>query len=124
MTSTKTDYQAVHQVMQQYVDASRNAEVSVLKDIFHPNAIMPGYVEDDLWIGGPEPYFEELASRPSLAASGADYRAVITAIEVTGRVASAALKETNMFGMDYTDYFHLLKENGKWRIISKTYTSE
>ena len=45
-------------------------------------------------------------------------RVAILAIEVTGRVATATVRETSPEGR-VIDYFHLLKDNGRWSIVSK-----
>ena len=44
-------------------------------------------------------------------------------IEVTGRVASATVRETSHDG-DVIDYFHLLKDKNRWWIVSKLWDAE
>ena len=47
----------------------------------------------------------------------------ILAITVTGRVATATVRETSHEG-SVIDYFHLLKDNGSWLIVSKLWDTE
>ena len=47
----------------------------------------------------------------------------ILAIAVTGRVATATLRETSHEG-SVIDYFHLLNDNGRWWIVSKLWDAE
>ena len=68
-----------------------------------------GRLDGQLIEGTPEPFFNDLASQPSLRDSGADYKASIESIHVTGNVASAVLRETGFGPFSFTDYFHLLK---------------
>ena len=85
---------------------------------------MSGDFQGTLRFGTPESFFERVENSPALTESGADYRAVISSIEVVGRVASAVLKEEGFFNNNFTDFFHLMKKDGQWKIISKTYTTE
>jgi hypothetical protein len=62
---------------------------------------------------------------PSMAEGGAPYQGKIASLDVVGNVASVTIKETGFGGtMAFTDYFHLLKDQGEWKIISKTFTTE
>jgi hypothetical protein len=121
----ESEEQAVRRVIQQYIDGTYQGDVKSLRDCFHPKAVMNGYLQEQLLIGGPEPFFENMGNVPSMAKAGAPYKGEITFLDVVGNVASVTVKETGFGGdMDFTDYFHLLKEQGKWKIVSKTFTTE
>ncbi len=120
-----SEEEAVRKVVQQYVDGTYQGDVKALRDCFHPKAVMNGYLQDQLLVGGPEPFFENIENNPSMAEAGAPYKGEITFVDVVGNVASVTIKETGFGGdMAFTDYFHLLKEQGEWKIISKTFTTE
>ena len=124
MAKTESEVAAVRQVLQQYIDGSYSGSVDTLRKAFHSKALMAGYLQDQLVIGTPEPFFADVEKNPSMAESGAPYKAEIKSIDVAGQIASAILVETGFFGvLSFTDYFHLLKEHGEWKIISKTFTS-
>jgi hypothetical protein len=60
-----------------------------------------------------------------MADAGAPYKGEITFVDVAGNMASVTIKETGFGdGMSFTDYFHLIKVHGKWKIFSKTFTTE
>lgn len=121
----KSEEQAVRRVIQQYIDGTYQGDVKSLRDCFHPKAVMNGYLQGQMLIGGPEPFFENMGNAPSMAKAGAPYKGEITFIDVVNNVASVTLKETGFGGdINFTDYFHLLKEQGKWKIVSKTFTTE
>jgi len=82
---------------------------------------MSGYLQGQLGIGSPDPFFEAVSGNPSAEKSGNPYTAEISYIDVAGNAACATLIEKGFLGMDFVDYFHLIKENDKWAIISKTY---
>jgi hypothetical protein len=108
MAKTESEVEVVRQVVQRYIDGSYSGDVDVLRKVFHPKALMAGYLQ-----GQP------------MAESGAPYKAEIKSVDVAGSIANVILVETGFFGvMSFTDYFHLLKEHGKWKIISKTFTSQ
>ena len=122
MPSTN-EYTAIRLVLQQYIDASYTGNVPSLKIVFHPEALMSGYLNDELDIGTPEPFYVELEENPSSKESGESYEGEIAFIHITGQIASAAIIEDNLLGMNYVNHFHLLKIEGEWRIISKIYTT-
>jgi len=124
MTTDDKDVSAVREIMERYVDAAFRADVDVLRSVFHPGASMSGYLGDDLLVGTPEPFLVDVGSRAPMSESGAPYEADISAIDVSGRAATATLTESGFFGvMRFVNYFHLLKVGDDWKIISKTFAS-
>jgi len=117
------EYAAVRRVLEQYIDASYTGNVPSLKTVFHPDALMAGYLDDELDIGTPEPFYEELAETPSAKETGDQYHAEIAFIHIAGPMASGAIIEDNLLGKNYVNHFHLLKIEGEWRIVSKIYTT-
>lgn len=117
--------QEVEQVVKNYIKGTYTADIELLKSVFHPEAIMTGYMGADLMITNPTPFIEDIGSHPAMKESGADYNAKITNLKVTGNIAEATVYETGFFG-DGTleDHFHLIKDsNGDWKIISKCFTT-
>ena len=109
---------------QMTADGTLRADIPQLQSVFHSQASMCGYLGPDLLLGGPEPFFADLGSRPPMADSGAPYKAEISSIEVNGRAASATLTESGFFGaFGFVNYFTLLNADGEWKIISKTFAS-
>jgi hypothetical protein len=113
------DVAAVRVVLNGYVRGS-GGDIELLRSVFHPDATMNGYYSGSLGIGSPEPFFAQVAALDA-SAPLEDYRAEIEAIEVLGDVATATLVETGFLGSDFVDFFHLIRVDGEWKIISKTY---
>lgn len=112
-------------VLNNYMKGTYEADVDLLKNAFHPQAIMTGYMGDQLMIGDPNPFFEDIGSNPSMASQGMEYKGEITSLRVNGNIADAVIYETGFYG-DGTleNHFHLLKDaNGDWKIISKCFTT-
>ncbi len=57
------------------------------------------------------------------AETGAVFGCEILAIEVTGRVAAATVRETSHEEI-VIDHFHLLKDQDRWWIVSKLWDVE
>jgi hypothetical protein len=120
----RDDLTAVRRVLECYIDATYRADVEGLRSVFHPAALMAGYLGDHLLVGDPEPFFSDLTSRPSMAETGTPYQAAIEDVSVAGRIASARLEESGFFGAtSFVNYFHLLEAKGEWKIVSKTFQS-
>jgi len=120
----KSDLEQVSAVIQRYVDGTYNADIALLKSVFHKDACMNGYLGDQLITGTPEPFFEDLASGPSMKEKGDPYDARITSLSVTDRIASAVLYESGFRGsFTFEDHFQLIFDEEKWQIISKTFTT-
>jgi hypothetical protein len=117
------EYADVRHVLDEYIEASYTGNVPSLKTVFHPDALMSGYLINELDIGTPEPFYVELTETPSAKETGEPYQAEIVFIHINGPLASAAIVEERLLGMNYINHFHLLKIEGEWRIISKIYTS-
>ena len=117
------EYSAVRGVLEQYIDASYTSDVPSLKTVFHPEALMAGYLDGALDIGTPEPFYVELEESPSAKEAGEPYHAEIAFIHIAGPIASAAIVEDDLLGKNYVNHFQLLKIEGEWRIVSKIYTS-
>ena len=115
------DKQAARAVIEEYVAACRAGSVERLQAIFHPDAVMSGYLMDQRLVGSPQPFYDAVRNAPAAASDG--YRADITRVDVTGRIASVTLEEHGFLGLGFTDYFHLLETDGRWQIVAKTFTT-
>ena len=116
------DLAAVRETLDLYIRGSEG-DVELLRSIFHPDALMNGYFQGNLGIGSPEPFFQIVAGmEPGNKDSG--YHAQIESIDVVGEVATAKLVETGFMATNFVDFFHLIRVDGEWKIISKTYHQE
>ncbi len=129
MAGTSRDELDVVAVIERYIEGYVNADIPVLRGAFADDAVMNGYVGDRLVAGTPEPFFRQVASNPPLKSPGAgpapgpDPRYDIEHLSITNNAASAVLRETGFGPHDFTDYMHLLKRDGVWKIVSKTFST-
>lgn len=123
MPADSKDLDEVRSVLLRYVEGYINADEDKLRDAFADDAVMNGYVGDRLVTGSPEPFIARVVSEPSLVSQGLELKYDIEQIAVTGNAASATLKEHGFGASNFMDYMHLIKREGAWKIISKTFST-
>jgi len=111
------DVIAVEAIVKDYIQGTADRDIDKLKSAFHENAIMAGYLGPNKLIGSPQPFYDHLTANEH----GPGYVTKITGIEVTGRTAIARLVEDNLYGMSFVNDFHLLNDDGQWKIVSKLF---
>lgn len=113
------DYQAIVEVLNKYNEGGKQANSSIMKPAFSDQATIFGVDGDGKLIGGQiQGLFDTIdnAFRPSPEAEG-----VIAKIDIVGTAASARIDTNDISGFCFTDFFNLLKVDGKWIVISKIY---
>jgi tetratricopeptide (TPR) repeat protein len=104
-------------------DGMRTGNVETLKRSFHEQAILCGYLDDHLIAGPIAELYAWVDSNPAPAATGVPYECEVLGIDVTGRVATATVRETDHHGA-VIDYFQLLRVGDSWSIVSKLWDAE
>jgi hypothetical protein len=120
--SASAEEQAIREVIGHYAEGMRTHSVESLKRAFHEQAILCGYLGDDLIAGPIAELYAWVSSNPSPDATGDPYACDILSIDVTARVASASAREE--YHGPAIDYFHLVKVGDTWSIVSKLWDSE
>lgn len=114
----------VKEVLDRYFNAVYNADIDNLKSIFHKSASMYGYLGSDIVTGTPQIFLDDLSSKSSMASEQTECKYVVESIQVTGDVACASIFVDGFFGAaTIKDFFHLIKEDGQWYIVCKTFTT-
>jgi len=113
------DYNAIVDVLNQYNEGGKQAKSSIMKPAFSDQATIFGVDTDNKLTGGAiQGLFDTIdaAFRPSPEA-----RAAIARIDIVGTAASARVDTDNISGYRFTDFFNLLKVEGRWTVVSKIY---
>ena len=117
------DEQAIQEAIRHYADGMRTGSVETLKRGFHGQAILCGYLDDELIAAPIDALYEWVAANPAPTATGAPFACEILEIKVTNRAAAVTARETDQHGA-VIDYFHLLKIGDRWSIVSKLWDAE
>ncbi|NKL21250.1 nuclear transport factor 2 family protein [Rhizobium leguminosarum] len=112
------DYNAIIAVLNKYNEGGAKANSAIMKPAFNENATIFGIENGKLTGGKIQTLYDviDTSFRPSPEASAAVVR-----VDIVGTAASARVDTDNISGYRFTDFFNLLKADGKWTIVSKIY---
>ena len=113
------EYQAIVEVLNKYNEGCKQAKSSIMRPAFSDKATMFSVDADGKLTGGAiQALFDGIDSgfRPSPEAQGA-----IVRVDIVGTAASARIDTNDVSGSCFTDFFHLLKVDGQWTVISKIF---
>ena len=107
-----------------YYDGLYSSDPAKVREIFHENARVAGYMNGELL----EMTVEEFAGfvgsqQPSPQASDAKKFLEIESIETAGETACVLLRELYL-GIMFFDTFSMLKVDGQWKIYNKLFFVE
>ena len=117
-TVPTSDYEAVVATAQTYVDGLRVGDADATMTAFHDDAVMFGFTDGKL-LGGTarnlHAFIQENGTAP-------DIKTRIDVLAITPTTAVVRIDmEKDAIGADYTDFHTLLKQDGAWKIVAKTY---
>lgn len=111
------DEKAIRQAIQNYVESFYNADTSKVYASVHPELAKRGYYKRDNSYRETKMTFEQMVQLSArwnkTNPVPADAPKEITIFEIKDKIASAKVKA--MWG---TDYFHLAKNDGQWKVVN------
>lgn len=114
------DYKAIeHILLNHYAAGNQAADSSLMKPAFHPDATIHSVADSGALDGGNiQILFDTIDNhfKPS-----ANPQVAIAYIDISGTAASARVDTDDLSGYGFSDYFNLLKINGKWQVVSKIF---
>jgi hypothetical protein len=114
------DYQAITQVLNKYIEGCKQARSSIMKPAFSEKATIFSVDARGKLTGGPiQELFDGIDNPPFHPSPEA--QSVIVKVDIVGTAASARIDSNDVSGFSFSDFFHLLKVEGKWTIVSKIY---
>lgn len=111
------DYQAVKDTINKYLEAGRTGKSEIMKPAFYKDAIMYNADKGKIEGGTIQALFDYIDGNPAASEIEAD----ITSVEIAGNVAYAKVESNNWHGARFSDMFLLLKDDGKWKILTKVF---
>jgi hypothetical protein len=117
-TETKSDLALIAETLTHYIEGTANGEPERLRKVFHPNFNLYTVTEQDsLRIRSGEKYIEGVKKGEKNNRIGR-----IVAIDYEKDAATAKVEIVIPNWRIFTDYFLLLKYEGSWKIVHKSYT--
>ena len=123
MKERNADLQAITDTINLYAEGLHNGDIEILKKAFHPKAMMYGASQKAITIVEIEGLYSFVSANNPPAKTGEPHQCFITSIQHDGIAAAVEMIEEAAYGSDYTNYFQLLKIDGTWVIVSKTYNT-
>jgi hypothetical protein len=116
-----SEQDGIRQAINFYAEGLREGSVETLKQAFHAEATMCGYLGETMMIVPIQGLYDFVAAHDAPAKTGEPFEVSVAAIEVAGSVASARITEKSYQKFDFTTFFHLLKIDGRWWIVGKVF---
>ncbi len=113
------EYKAIAEVLNKYIEGCKQANSSIMQPSFNEKATMYSVGADGELVGGAIPILFNGVDKDFRPSPNA--QAAIVRIEIVGTAASARIDANDVSGISFTDFFHLLKVEGKWTVISKIF---
>ncbi len=115
-------YDEIAEALRAYFDGFYEGDVEALKRIFHPNAHLYSATDGPLQDDPMDAVYARVGARTPPAAGRQKRLDRILSIDRSGPESALAKVQIAIGRKLFTDYLSLLKLDGRWQIISKTYT--
>lgn len=112
-----SDLQLIEKTINHYFDGMVNHNAKSVEKAFSPSASMKWNDEKYMEVNAVEALSEYVNANAPVKT-----KTSITAINIVGNAANAQL-ELEYETFYFIDFMHLLKIEGEWKIVSKTYTT-
>jgi hypothetical protein len=116
-STQKTDIEQISETLLDYIEGTANGEPDRLRKAFHPDFNLYTVTKDSLWIRSGEQYISNIKGGVKSNRIG---RIISIDFEKDAAIAKAEIVVPNW--RIFTDYFLLLKYEGSWKIVQKSYT--
>ncbi|RXM41558.1 dehydrogenase [Flavobacterium sp. YO64] len=116
-TSKKDDLEQITEVLLNYIEGTANGQPERLRKAFNPNFNLYTVEKDTLWIRSGEKYISNIKVGEKSNRKGS---IISIDIEKDAAIAKAEIIVPNW--RVFTDYFLILKYEGTWKIVHKSYT--
>lgn len=123
MNEKNAELQAITDTINLYVDGLHTGNIDTLKKAFHPKAMMYGISPKAATIIEIDGLYGFVSANEPPSKTGEPHQCFITSIQHAGNAAAVEMVEESAYGSDYTNYFQLLKIDGRWLIVSKAYNT-
>ncbi|HKY29120.1 MAG TPA: nuclear transport factor 2 family protein [Pyrinomonadaceae bacterium] len=112
---------AVRQPLENYIRGHETGQGEYFRKAFHPDAKLFAIRDGKYWQLTSEEYIARAAGKP--ADDEAQRRRTIETVDITGNAAVAKIV-LDYPQVKFTDYMSLLKIDGEWKIVNKTFHAE
>ena len=116
-----SEFDEIRALVTSYFDGLYDGDIALLSSIFHERSRLHVILEGKLVEIEFAPYMDIVRGRQSPRALGAERRDQVVTISQTTSDTAFVVVSLLLSGKSYTDHLSLLKDEGRWQIISKVY---
>lgn len=118
--TSKTEFQQIEETLMLYIDGTSNGNIHKLRNAFHPDFNLYTITQNDsLKIRSGKQYISRFEEGRKTNRIGQ-----IISIDYENNAAIAKVEIEIPKWKTFIDYFLLMKYNGSWKIVQKSYTSK
>ena len=118
------DIEQIKKVIQLYVDSMDESSPDKVKQAFHVNAKVVGYLHGDFMEMSVDDFAGFVASQqPSPKEKGENVVFEILSCQIEGETASAKVRDKYL-GITFLDTLSLIKIDGEWKLYNKLFHVE
>lgn len=115
---------AVEKVVWTYLDGLYEGDAAKLAQAFHEGSHLYSMHEGGVADLPRDKWLEMVKSRPSGKSKGLSRTDRIVSIDLSGPETAFVKLECSLHPRYFTDYLTLLKLNGGWKVVSKTFRTD
>jgi hypothetical protein len=124
-SATRTELGAIEATIQTYFDGLYEGDVDKLGEAFHPFAHLYSVGPDGAAVDLPRAdWFAMVRNRPSAASKGDAREDRIVSIDQSGPGTAFVKVQCQLPPRYFTDYLSLVKADGRWQIIAKSFHTD
>ncbi|WP_312765784.1 nuclear transport factor 2 family protein [Epilithonimonas sp.] len=112
----KSDSEQIKEILLDYIEGTANGQPERLRKAFHPDFNLYAVAKDTLWIRSGQQYISNFKEGEKNNRKGQ-----IISIDIENDAAIAKAK-ISIPGRIFTDYFLIMKYQGAWKIVQKSYS--
>ena len=120
MCNRTDEADAVITVAEDYFKAMINANESELRRVFHPQSPVTGLFGGDFNYGSLDSFIEFVKNTPAANENDNPFEYYVRGLVLVGDTAVVTVGNY-CYSTRFTDHLSMIKINGEWRIVAKTY---
>ena len=118
------DKQKIENIINLYIESMNKSDADIVKDAFHSNAKVTGYLHGELLQLSTEEFARFVSSQqPSPIENGKNIEFDILSMDIEGSIAYVKIRDKYL-GITFLDILSLLKEGDNWSIYNKLFHVE
>ena len=115
---------SIEQTLQDYFDGLHQSDTTLLRKVFHPQAVYASATDGELVHRTMDEYFPIVDARPSPASRHESRRDRVVWIDFAGRDTAVARVECAIGPKRFNDFLTLVRLHDRWQIIAKVFHYE